>query len=226
MDELGIGKMCLMGSSKFTITLNEEDGFTEIDENNEELMKIIAAFPDRFEVWPTVDPLDPNMLGKFQDLFKRGAAGLKLYIGHGYVNKKGEYMFHTLAMDDPKMLPLYAFCEANYIPVCIHVNPYGGKKGFAEEFIAVLTQFPDMKVIAPHFILSSIASERLRELNWLEWAGTITQAVSAPRPVPPTAIISSPKGINPASRAITLISTQTLKPCPSSLRVDETISAG
>jgi hypothetical protein len=72
-------------------------------------------------------------------------------------------MFHTLAMDDPKMLPLYAFCEANYIPVCIHVNPYGGKKGFAEEFIAVLTQFPDMKVIAPHFILSSIASERLRE---------------------------------------------------------------
>lgn len=163
MDELGIGKMCLMGSSKFTITLNEEDGFKEIDENNEELMKIIAAFPDRFEVWPTVDPLDPNMLGKFQDLFKRGAAGLKLYIGHGYVKKKGEYMFHTLAMDDPKMMPLYAFCEANYIPVCIHVNPYGGKKGFAEEFIAVLTQFPDMKVIAPHFILSSIASERLRE---------------------------------------------------------------
>jgi len=163
MDELGIRKMCLMGSSKFTITLNEEDGFTETDENNEELMKIIAAFPDRFEAWPTVDPLDPNMLDKFQDLFKRGAAGLKLYIGHGYVNKKGEYMFHTLAMDDPKMLPLYAFCETNYIPVCIHVNPYGGKKGFAEEFIAVLTQFPDMKVIAPHFILSSIASERLRE---------------------------------------------------------------
>lgn len=163
MDQLGIRKMCLMGSSKFTLTLNEEDGFTEVDENNEELMKIIEAYPGRFEAWPTVDPLDPDKLIKFKNLVERGASGLKLYIGHGYVTAENEYMFHTVAMDDPGMLPLYAFCEENFIPVCMHVNPYGGKKGFAEEFIAVLQQFPDMKVIAPHFILSSIASDRLRE---------------------------------------------------------------
>jgi len=163
MDKLGIRKMCLMGSSKFTLTLNEEDGFTEVDENNEELIKIIETYPDRFEAWPTVDPLDPDKLAKFESLVALGATGLKLYIGHGYVTGENEYMFHTLAMDDPGMLPLYEFCEENFIPVCIHVNPYGGKKGFAEEFIAVLQQFPDMKVIAPHFILSSIASDRLRE---------------------------------------------------------------
>ncbi len=163
MDYLGIGKMCLMGSSKFTLTLNEKDGFIEVDENNEELIKIIEAYPERFEAWPTVDPLDRDKLKKFKSLVKQGATGLKLYLGHGYVTADNEYMFHPIAMDDPGMMSLYRYCEENYIPVCLHVNPYGGKKGFAEEFISVLTLFPDLKVIAPHFILSSIASDRLRE---------------------------------------------------------------
>ena len=163
MDELGIGKMCLMGSSRFTLTLNEGFGFTEYDQNNEELLKIVEAYPGRFEAWVTVDPRDPGKLDKFKDFVRRGATGLKLYSGHGYVTKKNTYMFHELAMDDPGMLPVYAYCEEHFIPVCIHVNPYKGKPGFAEEFVAVLTQFPDMKVDCPHFMLSSIQSSRLRE---------------------------------------------------------------
>lgn len=168
MDELGIGKMCLMGSSKFTLTLNEQFGFTEYDENNDELIKIVEAHPGRFEAWPTVNPKDGDKLDKFKALVERGATGLKLYIGHGYVTKQGEYMFHTVAMDDPGMLPLYAYCEENFIPVCLHANPFDdgthkGKKGFAEEMVAVLTQFPDMKVVCPHFILSSVRDSRMRE---------------------------------------------------------------
>jgi len=163
MDELGIRKICLMGSSWFTITLDEKYGFTRYDENNEELLKIAQTYPGRFEAWTCVNPLDSGKFDKFKDLVSRGATGLKLYVGHGYVTKAGEYMFHTCAMDDPGMLPLYAYCEENYIPVCIHVNPYEGKKGFAEELIAVLTQFPNMKVDVPHFMLSSIQSDRLRE---------------------------------------------------------------
>ncbi len=72
-------------------------------------------------------------------------------------------MFHTVAMDDPGMLPVYAYCEENFIPICIHVNPYEGKPGFAQEFIAVLSAFPDLKIDCPHFMLSSIMSSRLRE---------------------------------------------------------------
>ncbi|MCF6286421.1 MAG: amidohydrolase family protein, partial [Candidatus Hydrogenedentes bacterium] len=164
MDQLGIQKMCLMGSSKFTLTLNERLGFVGYDENNEELMKIIAAYPDRFEAWPTINPKDTDKLEKIQDLVSRGATGVKLYLGHGYVTKKHTYMFHTVAMDDPTMLPFYAWCEENRIPLAFHVNPYKDKIGFAQEFIAVLTQFPDLKVIAPHFILSSVQSYRLEEL--------------------------------------------------------------
>ena len=164
MDELGIKSVCLMGSSKFTLTLNEKYGFTQYDENNEELVKIVKAYPGRFEAWVTVNPVDGYKLDKVKDLVARGATGVKLYIGHGYITKNGKYIFHPVAMDDPGMLPLYAYCQENYIPMCIHVNPFKGKPGFAEEFVAVLTQFPDLKIDCPHFMLSSIQSSRLREL--------------------------------------------------------------
>lgn len=164
MDALGIQKMCLMGSSKFTLTLNERFGFTGYDQNNEELIKIIEAYPGRFEAWPTISPTDPDNLAKIQALVARGATGVKLYLGHGYVAKDHTYMFHPVAMDAPEMLPFYAWCEAQSIPLAFHVNPYKDKKGFAQEFIAVLTQFPDLKVIAPHFILSSVKSSRMEEL--------------------------------------------------------------
>lgn len=164
MDQFGIEKACLMGSSKFTLTLSEPYGFTGYDENNEELLKIVQAHPGRFEAWPTFSPEDPDKLTKLQDLVRRGATGVKLYTGHGYVTKKHDYMFHPVAMDDPGMLPFYAWCEENFIPIVLHVNPFKEKKGFAEEFVAVLTQFPDLKVVAPHFILSTIRSNRLREL--------------------------------------------------------------
>lgn len=164
MDQFGVQSMCLMGSSKFTLTLSEPVGFTGYDENNEELLKIVAAYPGRFEAWPTLSPEDPDKLKKIQDLVKRGATGVKLYTGHGYVSKKHEYMFHPVAMDDPAMLPFYAWCQENFIPIVLHVNPFGEKKGFAEEFVAVLTQFPDLKVVAPHFILSTVKSNRLQEL--------------------------------------------------------------
>jgi len=164
MDDLGIERTVLVGSSWFTITLNEDVGFTRYDENNEALLRIVEQFPTRFEAWPTVDPEDPDMLPKFESLVDRGATGLKLYLGHGFKAKKtGEYFFHTRPLDDPAMLPLYAYCEERFIPICFHVNPGPKTPGFAEEFIAVLTQFPDLKVICPHFMLSSIKDSRLRE---------------------------------------------------------------
>ena len=157
MDRLGIAKIALEGSSYFTLTLNPKVGFTRYDENNEQLLKICEAYPGRFEAWPTADPRDPKKLEKLKDYMARGATGLKLYSGHGYIiTRTNKYMFHPMALDDPRMLPVYAYCEENFIPVCMHVNPGPTKPGFAEEFVAVLEAFPDMKLICPHFMLSSI----------------------------------------------------------------------
>ncbi|HPO14938.1 MAG TPA: amidohydrolase family protein [Candidatus Hydrogenedentes bacterium] len=163
MDSLGIGKMCLMGSSKFTLTLDEKYGFTKVDENNEELLKVVHAYPGRFEAWVAIDPADPEKLEKLKHYITQGATGLKLYSGHGYITKQNEYIFHPVAMDDPGMFPVYTYCQENFIPVCLHLNPHKSKKGFAEEFAAILRAFPDMKMVCPHFMLSSIQDTRLRE---------------------------------------------------------------
>lgn len=164
MDRMGIEKTVLLGSSWFTITLDQRVGFTRYDWNNEQLMRIVASYPGCFEAWPTMNPLDADKLEKFKALVERGATGLKLYLGHGVIEKAtGEYFFHKVALDDAGMLPVYAYCQERFIPVCVHVNPGPRTPGFAEEFIAMLEQFPDLKVNCPHFMLSSIADSRLRE---------------------------------------------------------------
>ncbi len=164
MDHLGMERMALLGSSWFTITLRDEVGFTRYDENNAELIKIVRTYPGRFDAWPVINPLDDEKLDKFKALMDQGATGLKLFTGHGYTTKRtNEYIFHPIAMDDPRMMPVFDYCEEHSIPVLIHVNPSPVKPGFCEEFVAVLRQFPDMVVNCPHFMLSSIKDSRLRE---------------------------------------------------------------
>jgi predicted TIM-barrel fold metal-dependent hydrolase len=159
MNQLGVARTLLMGSSWFTITLNPRHGFTRYDENNAAIMAIYRADPQRFEPWPTINPLDPHKLDKVQRLVAQGARGIKLYLGHGYLDpSRGDYLFHVMAMDDPRMLPFYKWCEAHFVPLMYHVNPY--KPGFAEEFIAVLTGFPDLKMV--------ITEHRRKDAAWIE----------------------------------------------------------
>lgn len=163
-DQHGIGITVLLGSSHFTITLNPRVGFTRYDEYNENMLEIALAHPDRFQAWPTINPLDPLMVDKLAGLVKRGAKGLKLYTGHGYINPAdSSYLFHPIAMDDARMFPLYEYMVRENVPTIWHVNPGPTKPGYAQEFIEVLKLFPDMRVICPHFMLSSIRDSRLRE---------------------------------------------------------------
>jgi predicted TIM-barrel fold metal-dependent hydrolase len=165
MDTVGIEKTVLVGSSWFTITLDPKVGFSRYDQNNAEILSISANFPGRFEAWPTLNPQDPLKLDKLKRLHDHGATGLKLYIGHGYVSPlTGDYFFHTVAMDDRQLAPIYEYCTENFLPICFHVNPGPKTPGFAQEFVKVLQSFPDLLIIAPHWALSSIRLSRLREL--------------------------------------------------------------
>lgn len=167
MDQTGIQRTVLMGSSWFTVTLNQNDGFTRVDWNNRQILHIVERHPDRFLAWPTIDPADPDKLTKLKEYVSLGATGLKLYLGHGLHDQRPGatgYFFHTVAMDDPGMLPVYAYLQSTGLPIMFHVNPGPTAPGFADEFIDVMRQFPNLKVIAPHFILSSIRSSRLRAL--------------------------------------------------------------
>jgi predicted TIM-barrel fold metal-dependent hydrolase len=165
MDRLEIETTVLLGSSWFTITLNPSVGFTRYDENNEEILALSRLHAGRFEAWPTIDPLDTTKLDKIKSFHERGATGLKLYLGHGFVSPlTHDYLFHTIAMDDERMFPVYQYCTEHTVPVCFHVNPGPRTPGFLQEFLTVLCRYPDLLVIAPHWALSSIRMSRLREL--------------------------------------------------------------
>ena len=165
MDQTGIARTVLVGSSWFTVTLNQKDGFTRVDWNNRQILNIARRHAKRFMAWPTLDPQDPQKLEKLKEYVSLGATGLKLYLGHGLHDQRPGatgYFFHTVAMDDPGMLPVYAYLQKMGLPIMFHVNPGPKAPGFADEFIDVMRAHPDLKVIVPHFMLSSIRSSRLR----------------------------------------------------------------
>jgi len=165
MDETGITRVVLLGSSAFTITSNYRLGFTRYDENNWDIIRAAREHPDRVEAWPTLDPLDAGKLDKLRTYHGMGATGLKLYSGHGFVVPgSSDYLFSSVAMDHPSMDEVYEYCSAHRLPVCLHVNPGSKTPGFADEFVATLERHPRLAVNAPHWILSTVKPCRLAEL--------------------------------------------------------------
>jgi len=165
MDQTGIERAVLLGSSAFTITLDPRRGFERYDENNREILQIARNQPGRFEAWPTLNPSDPDSLSKCICYHEQGAKGLKFYTGHGFIAPgASKYFFSQRAIDDPSMDSVYSYCSSNRLPVCLHVNPGREKPGFAHEFVTLLGRYPGLIVNAPHWILSSGSPKRLIEL--------------------------------------------------------------
>jgi len=57
-------------------------------------------------------------------------------------------------------MPVYQFCEETGLPILFHVNA----GYFQAEFENILQKFPKLKIICPHFCLSTIATERFEYL--------------------------------------------------------------
>lgn len=151
MDRLQIEKTVLLGTPSATFNPLVRE-FREYESNNELILEIAKNNPNRFIAFVTVDPQDPRKLERLKDYLTRGARGVKLYSGHR--------MFHDLPLDSPEMEPVYEFCQRNKLPVVFHVNA----GYFEEELSAVLDRHPGLKVICPHYCLSSIATERFVRL--------------------------------------------------------------
>jgi predicted TIM-barrel fold metal-dependent hydrolase len=147
MEDCQIDKMILLGTSKYTFYLNPKYGFSEYDKNNEEIINISKKYPDKFIALITIDPRDEDKLEKLKKFIVAGAKGLKLYNGHGYFY---DNFFH-LPLDDSGMMEIYQYCEAEGIPILYHIN--SGR--FLDQMERILQAFPDLVVVAPHFILTS-----------------------------------------------------------------------
>ncbi len=161
MDSLGIRMMALMGTSKYTFTLNNRYGFERFKENNETIIEIAKKWPDRFVAFPTIFPPEDGNLDLLKDYVRRGAGGLKLYLGHGAAT--GKEPFHMMDLDDPRMKPIYAWAQETQLPIQLHVN----FTKYVKEFRRVMEEFPYLRVCVPHFGLFKNNPKRLKRLGAL-----------------------------------------------------------
>lgn len=156
MEDCQVKRIVMLGTSDFTFFLDPKYGFTGYDENNLFIIKISQEYPDEFAALVTLDPRDKDKLGKLKKYIDDGAAGLKLYNGHGSFYD----LYFNIPLDDPEMMRVYAFCEQENIPILYHINT--GR--FLAEMEHILQEFPDLVMVVPHFMLSSGNLNRLTRL--------------------------------------------------------------
>lgn len=161
MDHYKIRKTCLQAASIYTFTLDNKWGFERFKDNNEELLRIKHRWPNRYCAFVTIHPPDDGNVELLQDYAKRGADGLKLYLGHGAGTGKGP--FHMMPLDDPKMMPIYAWAERTQFPLMFHINFIK----YFDEFVRVMEAHPHLRVCVPHFGLHKNTAKRLARLSWL-----------------------------------------------------------
>ncbi|MFA6528029.1 MAG: amidohydrolase family protein [Candidatus Gracilibacteria bacterium] len=152
MNAANIAKMVLSAAPEEIFNYTGEKGFTNSEGNNETVLSVAKKYDNRFYAFCTIDPDDSNKVATAMDCVKEGADGFKLYNGHSF--------FYSYALDDDRMLGLYKYMEEKGLPVIFHVNT----GNYLEQFENVLTLYPDMKVICPHFCLSSKNPSQLATL--------------------------------------------------------------
>lgn len=135
----GVASTLFVASSEFTLKGEGFDPAKGNDENSAELNRLANQHPGKIVPFCTIHPSDPAVLDKVKRFVAEGARGLKLYTGHGN--------FYDRPLDDESMFPVYAYCEETQLPICWHVNLLK----YAAEFERVMTKFPKLVVIVPHF---------------------------------------------------------------------------
>ena len=154
MEDCQIKKMVLLGTSDFTFFLDPKYGFNGYEENNEFIVGLSQKYPNEFAALVTLDPRDEHKIEKIKKYIKAGASGIKLYNGHGSFYD----LFFDSSLITPDMLEVYSYCEQEHIPILYHINI--GR--FTTEFEHILKEYPQLTIVAPHFMLSTSNVTRLK----------------------------------------------------------------
>ena len=152
MRYINIDKTVLVGAPNQVLYFDGSEGFTGYNVNNTMILKAQKDHPSRYIAFCTLNPSEPGYMEVVADCVSRGAQGFKIYTGHSF--------FHKDRLDDPVMFAFYDYVQKQQLPVIFHVNAVI----FQEELESVLKLYPKMKVICPHFCLTSGSLQRLSYL--------------------------------------------------------------
>ncbi|MFA5793055.1 MAG: amidohydrolase family protein [Candidatus Gracilibacteria bacterium] len=153
MKKTGISKIVLSGIPEDILYFDGTvQSLADSKNNNAIIEQVIKEYPNQFDYICTIDPNDVNRLELLETCIQNGAVGVKLYNGYSYS--------HTAPIDDSVLNDFYAkIAEENKI-LLLPVNT----SEYTNELTNILILNPTLKVICPHYCLSSKNLPRLTEL--------------------------------------------------------------
>jgi L-fuconolactonase len=104
------------------------------------LVDSVAAHPDRFTGVFSVNLLAADAPERMREWYAKGLTGMRMYVKGTTVKQA------IVALDDPKLFPVYQCAEENDITMALNVQ---GTEGFAQ-LAAVLRRFPKVRFFLDH----------------------------------------------------------------------------
>jgi hypothetical protein len=152
MDKTGIKRVVLVGALNSTFAPKEPTDWASAEHNNQLLLDSVEQAGGRVIIFPLIRGDEPDVLGVVKAFYAKGARGFVLT--HGLPHQR------LMPLTDPRLRPLYAWCEFNHVPVLIDVD--FAKHG--DEFEAVLREYPGLTVIGGRLVSLVDDLPRLRTL--------------------------------------------------------------
>lgn len=126
----------------FTLEYKEALG---IAGDNSVTAEAVKRYPDKFVGFAYVDPRRPDCLERLHhDIQTLKLKGVK----YGPI-------YNGVPLDDPRLQPIFAYCEKNDIPITMHMGTtftrlYGADLGRPIYVENVALNYPDLKIIMAH----------------------------------------------------------------------------
>ena len=143
MDKTGIAKTNLLGCYESLMHGRRIADFDGAEQNNDLLMRVIKKYPDRLTAFVLLNGLEEDPVETLKGYLDQGALGVKMYNGTG--NK-----YRNMPMTDPRLKPLFEYCDLHGIPVLIHVDPVN-----LDEYLDVVRDYPSIVWICPHLFVQT-----------------------------------------------------------------------
>ncbi|MBX3179522.1 MAG: amidohydrolase family protein [Candidatus Hydrogenedentes bacterium] len=138
-ETLGVTRTLFVASSEFTFMGTSGDPEKLNDWSSKEVLTAAKQHPGKVIPFVTMHPNDEDKVELLKGYVAEGAMGLKLYNGHSN--------FYEKPLDDPVMMPVYAYCEEIGLPILWHVN----MAKYSKQLFRVLEKYPNLTAIIPHF---------------------------------------------------------------------------
>ena len=126
----------------FTLGYAESLG---IDGDDAVTADAVRRYPEKFTGFAYVDPRRPDCLERLgHAVEKLGLVGVK----HGPI-------YNGVPLDDPRLEPIFAYCEKNDLPITMHMGTtytrlYAAELGRPLAVEAVALRHPDLKLVMAH----------------------------------------------------------------------------